>query len=194
MPASVRSLLQGHFLQGTVARAVLAGAAALLALPALEIGYRLQSHRPALALEDWRAGRIEDIRFGDRGRFDAELGWAPKDGFQSAGYSTLDYGIRRNLCETGLRTGGILAVGDVFTNGGNEVADGESWPAHLERLAGAPVLNAGVAGYASDQIILRAERLLPVVQPRTVVVGMYEETIERAGYASFGAPKPHYTI
>src|SRR5688572_5023725 len=58
MPASVRSVLQGPLLQGRVARAVLAGAAALLALPALEIGYRLQSHRPALALEDWRAGRI----------------------------------------------------------------------------------------------------------------------------------------
>lgn len=176
------------------ARAALVGAAALLALPALEIGYRLHSHRPALALEDWRAGRIEDIRFGERGRFDAELGWAPKDWFASTGYNTLDYGVRRNLSEKDLRTGGILAVGDVFTNGGNEVADGETWPAHLERLTGMPVLNAGVMGYATDQIILRAERLLPVVQPRTLVVGVFEETIERAGYASFGAPKPHFTI
>jgi hypothetical protein len=189
MPTSVRSLLQG-----TVARAVLAGASVLLALPALEIGYRLQSHRSMLALEDWRASRIEDVRFGDRGRFDAELGWAPKDGFESTGYNTLDYGIRRNLCEKDVRTGGILAVGDVFANGGNEVVDGETWPAHLERLTGVPVLNAGVMGYAIDQIVLRAEQLLPVARPRTVVVGVFEETIERARYASFGAPKPYYTV
>ena len=199
MHAPMRPIVRPHS-PSPFARAALVGACVLLALPVLEIGYRLQSQRPALALEDWRAGRIEDIRFGERGRFDAELGWAPKDGLQSTGYNTLDYGIRRNLGEKDLRTGGILAVGDVFTNGGDEVADAETWPAHLERLTGLPVLNAGVTGYATDQIILRAERydvveqLLPVVQPRTLVVGVFEETIERAGYASFGTPKPHYTI
>jgi hypothetical protein len=182
------------FLHGAVARAALTGALALLALPALEIGYRLQSHRPVLALDDWRGARLEAIRFGERGRFDAELGWAPKDGFESPGYNTLEHGIRRNLCEADIRTGGILAVGDVFTNGGNEVTDGETWPAHLERLTGLPVLNAGVMGYATDQTILRAERLLPVLQPKTLVVGVFEETIARARYASFGAPKPYFTI
>jgi hypothetical protein len=181
-------------MRGPVARSALTGIAALLALPTLEIGYRLHSHRPVLALEDWRGGRIEDIRFGEFGRFDAELGWVPKHEFESTGYNTLGHGIRRNFNEWGIRTGGILAVGDVFTNGGIEVADHETWPAHLEQLIGGPVLNAGVAGYATDQIILRAERLLPVVLPRTLVVGVYEETIERTRYASFGAPKPYFTV
>jgi hypothetical protein len=181
-------------MRGPVARGVLTGIAALLALPALEIGYRLHSHRPVLVLEDWRAGRIEDIRFGAFGRFDADLGWASKDWHESAGYNTLEHGIRRNFSEWDIRIGGILAVGDTFTNGGNEVADHETWPAHLEQLIGVPVLNAGVAGYATDQIILRAERLVPVVRPRTLVVGLYEETIERARYASYGSPKPYFTI
>jgi hypothetical protein len=193
MAASARSLVRS-IMHGPVARAALTGIAALLALPALEIGYRLHSHRPALELEDWRAGRIEDIRFGEFGRFDADLGWAPKDWLQSIGYNTLDHGIRRNFNEEDVRTGGILAVGDVFTNGGIEMADHETWPAYLEQLIGAPVLNAGVVGYATDQIILRAERLLPVVKPGTLVVGVYEETIERARYASYGAPKPYFTI
>jgi hypothetical protein len=170
------------------------GASALLALPALEIGYRLHTQRPVLVLDDWRAGRIEDIRYGEKSQFDAELGWVPREEYESTGYNTLENGIRRNLCEKEVRTGGILAVGDVFTNGGEEVADGGTWPAHLERLTGVPVLNAGVAGYATDQIVLRAEGLLPVVQPRTLVVGVFEETIARARYASFGLPKPYFTI
>src|SRR5262245_43647016 len=72
MQAPVRPLLPG-----LVARAVLACTGALLALPAFEIGYRLHTQRPVLALDDWRGGRIEDIRFGERGRFDTDLGWAP---------------------------------------------------------------------------------------------------------------------
>ena len=186
--------LAGPFLRRPVAKAALAGAAALLALPVLEIGYRLHVQRPVLKLADWRTGRIEAIPFGDRTRFDAALGWVPRDEFASTGYNTLKHGIRRNFCEKGVRTGGILAVGDIFTNGGNEVADGETWPAHLERLIDVPVLNAGFAGYGADQIVLRAEQLLPAVQPRTLVVGVFEETIARVRYATFGFPKPHYTI
>jgi hypothetical protein len=170
------------------------GASALLVLPALEIGYRLHTQRPVLVLDDWRAGRIDDLRYGEKSQFDAELGWVPRDEYESPGYNTLEHGIRRNLCEKEVRTGGILAVGDVFTHGGDEVADGDTWPAHLERLTGVPVLNAGVAGYATDQIVLRAEGLLPVVQPRTLVVGVFEQTIARARYAAFGLPKPYFTI
>jgi hypothetical protein len=193
MPAPLRPL-EWPLLRRSLAKAALAGAAALLALPALEIGYRLHVHRPMLALEDWRAGRIEHIRFGDRTRFDAALGWVPRDEVASTGYNTLKHGIRRNFCEKAVRTGGILAVGDIFTDGGNEVADGETWPALLERLIDVPVLNAGVSGYGVDQIALRAEQLLPAVQPRTLVVGVFEETIARVRYATFGSPKPHFTI
>lgn len=179
---------------GPRARLALVFVSAVLAFPALELGYRIHLHRPVLVLDDWRAGRMEARAFGEQGAYDPALGWVPKEDYEGDGYNTLDSGIRRNFCEKEVRTGGVLAVGDVFTNGGSEVDDGETWPAHLERITGTPVLNGGVAGYGVDQIILRAEQLLPQAQPKTLVVGLLEEAIARAGLSSFGASKPYYTL
>jgi hypothetical protein len=188
MQAFARPVLRGAL------RLALAVALTPLAFLAFDLGYRAQLHRPLLALDDWRAARIAYLTFGHRGRFDAGLGWAPRAEYESEGYNTLDLGVRRNFDETELRTGGVLAVGDVFTEGGTEVADGETWPAQLERMTGEPVLNAGVAGYAADQIVLRAEQLLARVQPRTLVVGLFEEAIDRTGHSSFGSSKPYFTL
>src|SRR5262245_46156432 len=115
MPALARPLLHG----GT--RLALACALVPLALVTLDLGYRAQSHRPVLALDDWRAARIEYLTFGERGRFDPVLGWAPRERYEGKHYNTLDLGIRRNFGEHEIRTGGVLAVGDVFTEGGSEV-------------------------------------------------------------------------
>jgi hypothetical protein len=175
-------------------RALACTLAAPLAFVALDLGYRAHWHRPVLTLEDWRAARIERLTFGERGQFDPMLGWAPREGYQSEDFNTLELGIRRNFDEDEVRTGGVLAVGDVFTEGGTEVADDETWPAYAERMSGEPVLNAGVAGYAADQIILRAEQLLSRVRPGTLVVGLFEETIARTGHSSFGTSKPYYTL
>jgi hypothetical protein len=188
MPAQASPLLRGAL------RAGLACAAVPLALAAFELGYRAQAHRPVFALDDWRAARIAYLAYGERNAFDPFVGWVPYAGYESAGYNTLDLGIRRNSTEDKVRTGGVLAVGDVFTDGGAEVKDGETWPAQLERIAGQPVLNAGVPGYGIDQVVLRAERLLPQVQPRTLVVGLHEAAIARAGLSSYGSPKPWFTL
>lgn len=188
MQAFARPLLHG------ASRLAFACALAPLAFAALDLGYRVQSHLPVFALDDWRAARIERLTFGGRGRFDPVLGWAPREEYQSEGYNTLELGVRRNFGEDEIRTGGVLAVGDIFTEGGTEVADAETWPAHLERMAGMPVLNAGAAGYAADQIVLRAEQLLARAQPHLVVVGLFEEAIARTGHSSYGTSKPHYTL
>jgi hypothetical protein len=188
MELYARPLVRGAFL------CALACAAALPAFATIELGYRLHSQRPVLVLDDWRAARLAELSFGERGRFDATLGWAPREGYASDRYNTLDHGIRRNFCEDEVRTGGILAVGDLFTDGGDEVKDGETWPALLERMTGQPVLNGGVAGYGSDQIVMRAEQLLAVGQPETLVIGLLGESIARAGLASFGASKPVYIL
>src|SRR6185503_7626483 len=101
------------------------------------------------------------------------------------------HGIRTNgLGETEVRTGGALAVGDSFT-AGSEVADTETWPAQLEPLIGMPGVNAGSGGYGADQIVMRAEELLPLVQPRVLLVGMLEDDIGRVGYSSRTAAKPY---
>jgi hypothetical protein len=188
MQAFARPLLRG------ASRVALACALAPLGFLALDLGYRAQQQRPILALDDWRAARIDYLTFGHRAQFDSMLGWVPREAYESEAYNTLDLGVRRNFDEDEIRTGGVLAVGDVFTEGGTEVADAETWPAHLERMSGQPVLNAGVAGYAADQVILRAEQLLSRVQPTTLVVGLFEETIDRTGHSSFGSSKPYFTL
>jgi len=182
-------------LHGRVAALALVCASTLLGLVAIEIGYRIHSDRPAFVLGNWRAWRIEHYTFGDRGMFDPLLGWTMQEGYVSNGYNTLDHGIRRNFRESAIRSGAILAVGGLFTDGGNHVADLETWPAQLEGIAGMPVLNAGVEGYATDQIVLRAEQLLPLVGPKAMILGFVGEEISNAGHrSSFGAPKPYFSL
>src|SRR5262249_34362993 len=127
--------------------------------------------------------------------YDADLGWSLKpnvsidlairntsDRFIM---NTMEFGIRKNGSnDNALRTGGLLAVGDSFT-AGSEVADGDPWPALLEAIIQQPVVNAGAGGYGSDQIVMRAEKLLPIVRPQVLLVGMLDQDILRAGYSSF---------
>jgi hypothetical protein len=56
------------------------------------------------------------------------------------------------------------------------------------------VVNGGVMAYATDQIILRAERLLPIVKPKVLIVGFLEFDVYRAGHTHFGSPKPYFTV
>lgn len=166
----------------------------LASLAVVEIGVRLATGRPVLSLQSWRAEKIARSTFGERAQFDPLLGWTLQEWYSSENYNTIEHGIRRNFEEEDIRTGGILAVGDSFTDGWDDVGDEETWPAHLEKLTGIPVLNGGVGGYATDQIVMRAEQLLPLVRPKTLVVGFLEEDISRTGYSVFGAPKPYHTL
>jgi hypothetical protein len=134
------------------------------------------------------------IYLHDTGRYDPQLGWTLKAWVDSPEFHTVEYGIRRNdTTQTGLRAGGILAVGSSFT-AGSEVADEQSWPAQLERLIGRPVDNAGVGAYAFDQIVLRTEQLLPVARPRVLLVGLMDGVIDWSGYAITAGPKPFFTV
>jgi hypothetical protein len=125
---------------------------------------------------------------------DPVLGWTLKPkSFHEDGYTTIDHGIRSNFRETTVRTGGVLAVGDSFTEGW-EVEDDESWPAYLEKLTGVPIVNAGIGGYGADQTILRAEQMLPIVKPKILIIGFHEIAITRAGFSVYEAPKPYFTL
>jgi hypothetical protein len=93
-----------------------------------------------------------------------------------------------------LPSGAILAVGDSFT-AGSEVASHESWPAQLEEIMGEPVINAGVGGWGVDQIVLRAEELVPVLRPHTVIIGIFTQDTLRNTLARYGgAYKPYFTV
>ncbi len=167
----------------------------LIALLAVEIGFRAVAGRPLLKFANWRKERVATDRLGEfKAVPDPVLGWVSRpSSYHNDGYTTLEHGIRRNFTETTIRTGAILAVGDSFTEGW-EVKDHESWPALLEKKLGVPVVNAGVGAYGTDQIVLRAEQLLPIVKPKTLIVGFLEEDIFRAGHSVFGAPKPYFTL
>ncbi len=71
-----------------------------------------------------------------------------------------------------------MTFGDLMTEG-FAVGDDETWPAELERLTGRRVLNAAVRGYGIDQMVLRAERLVPELRPATVVLAFIADDISR---------------
>jgi hypothetical protein len=167
-----------------------------LVCAAVELGYRLHSQRSVFVLNNWRAWRIEYQAFGSAGRFDPVLGWVFQEWHEGEGHNTVAHGLRRNPEEQGGRigAGAILAVGGGFTHGGRDVDDDETWPAQLERLISTPVLNGAVAGYATDQVVLRAEQLLPLVRPKTLIVGFVGEEIPHASLSSYGSSKPYFTL
>src|SRR5262249_32472707 len=152
----------------------LAAASVAATLLACELSARLFAAPDArsapvglLTVRNFVADRI--VLFGSAypSQYDAELGWVPKAGVSSPSNSwakrvTIDgQGLRRNGEEQ--RNGSappVLVVGDSFVFG-DEVDDDATLSAHLERILGAPVVNAGVFGYGIDQSVLRAERLVP---------------------------------
>jgi lysophospholipase L1-like esterase len=162
---------------------------------AIELGYRLAAGLPLLKLANWRTEHVVMVNLGELKAIpDPVLGWTNKSSsYDEDGYTTLEHGIRKNFDETTIRTGGMLAAGDSFTEGW-EVKDHESWPAVVEKLTSVPVINAGTGGYGADQTILRAEQMLPIVRPKILLIGFHEIAITRAGHTAFGAPKPYFTF
>lgn len=167
----------------------------LVPLLALELGYRMVAGLPLLKLANWRTEHVTMINLGELKAIpDPVLGWTNRSSsYNTDGYTTLEYGVRKNFEETAIRTGGMLAAGDSFTEGW-EVKDHESWPAVVEKLTSVPVINAGTGGYGTDQTILRAEQMLPIVKPKILLLGFHEVAITRAGHTAFGALKPYFTF
>jgi len=129
------------------------------------------------------------------------LGWVLRAGIggnsqdPETSFTTGEHGVRMNSNEVRpVPQGAILAVGDSFT-AGSEVGDRYSWPAQLERLLGSPVVNAAAGGWASDQIVLRAEELAPILKPSTIVVSFLADDILRSGFRVYGsANKPWFDV
>jgi hypothetical protein len=157
-----------------------------------ELAVRVAVHAPLLALQDFRHQRAEKT-LNQTLEYDSVLGWHLKPFFKSDGYNTLELGVRANgNAHTQVRPGGVLAVGSSFTLG--DVNDDQTWPAQLAQITGWNVTNAGVGGYEADQIIMNAERLLPIVRPQVLIIDMIPDNIVGAGFSSAGWPKPYFTV
>src|SRR5476649_2737573 len=123
---------------------------------------------------------------------DDALGYVPRPGYATADVHIDSEGLRvTSPAPPGPR---VLALGDSYTYG-EEVKDAETWPAHLQQLTGQRVLNAGVAGYGFDQIVLRAEKLVPALRPSAVVVSFIADDLRRAESSRlWSADKPYFDI
>jgi hypothetical protein len=162
-----------------------------LSVIALEVALRLYFGTPVFTFRDWRTLQVTLLQTGGA-RYDPSLGWTQASNVIGGGFNTLAYGIRKNSDEEEvLDEGGVLAVGDSYT-AGSEVVDEDTWPAQLEKLLGRRVINAGVGNYGVDQTVLNAERLLPILKPRVVIIGIYEEDVIRVNYKNYSSPKPYF--
>lgn len=133
-------------------------------------------------------------------QYDETLGWIPKEFYTGKGRGNKQITIKEN----GIRSNGkdelsitqhsILAVGDSFTFG-DEVSDNETWPAILERLTKKKVINGGVFGYGLDQTYLRAEQLIDIYHPDTLIVSFIHDDIERCQLSERSSVgKPYFDI
>ncbi len=136
-------------------------------------------------------------------QFDQELGWIPEAGIK--GMDNIWGTDVTILSDTTRSNGGnaerkteskplIIAVGDSFVFG-DEVSDNETWPAYLEGMLGARVINGGVCGYGIDQSFIRARKLVSEYNPDILVFGFTPDDIRRSGLSVYlRVPKPYFSI
>lgn len=131
--------------------------------------------------QDELAGRVPP---DPTGTFDAELGWTNRPSSRSldgrVSFNSLAARGPREYARarpSGARR--IVAFGDSFTFG-DEVADGDDWPAQLEaRDPAFEVMNFGVAGYGTDQALMRYRRDGKSRDADVALLGMLVENIGR---------------
>ncbi len=177
-----------------VRQSLLITASILVGLMALEIGLRASTWGYLFTWPNFVLDARTVLAESDRGRYvhDERLGYVPRAGHASGGVTIEAGGLRR----TGEALAGpsILAVGDSFTFG-EEVDDGQTWPAQLQALTGRRVLNGGVTGYGFDQVVLRAEQLAALYKPAVIVVAFIADDIRRTEMRRlWSADKPYFAV
>ena len=178
-------------------------ASMLVGLIFLEVVVRVMDGIDFWPLRNITAERQALLRTQTANVYHPDLGWVlapnmPGNPANPEGVSVTTgvHGVRMNDFEmkSVLPKGGILATGDSFT-AGSEVGNKYTWPARLEQMIDVPVVNGGVGGWATDQIVRRVYDLLPVVEPHTVVVSFFQDDILRSGYRTYaGSNKPWFTV
>ena len=169
----------------------------LATLLVLEVGVRLAHgtqwlvHWPNLVLQ-FRLGDVDALGMA----YDARLGFVPRPGHTVGAISYDAHGFRLSPAASPppLAEPPILAVGDSFTHG-DELRDGETWPAQLQGLIGRRVVNGGVRAYGIDQMVLRAESAAADIKPAAIVLAFIPDDVRRNEMRRmWGAEKPYFAV
>ena len=164
----------------------------ILTLISLEVALRVY-HGGLFQFESMTAPPVG----GGHMAYHEQLGWVPKPGTFSVSEPVIPNGERTEwrcaIDESGFRSNAsatptsgrpMIALGDSFTFG-DEVNDGETWPAALEKLLHVPVINAGVSAYGVDQAALRGELLLQRYHPTVVMLAFISDDIGRTEFSYY---------
>jgi hypothetical protein len=136
-------------------------------------------------------------------QYSPELGWEPRPNFRSQRVTTNSVGLRgRREYEyqppPGVRR--IICVGDSYMFG-EGLRDEESLPAQVERVLNTAsdsarweALNLAVHGYGTDQQWLRLQRLGFQYVAHIVVLGFFEDNLERNVISFRDYAKPYFDL
>ncbi|HUA54183.1 MAG TPA: GDSL-type esterase/lipase family protein [Candidatus Sulfotelmatobacter sp.] len=170
-----------------------------IGLLCLEAAARVIGGEPLLSTDNFVARDLNFLTVNSAAVYDPQVGWVQTANLKTAdpggSFTTGAYGVRMPTPEIRpLTQHAVLAIGDSFT-AGSEVGDDGSWPAQLQGMLGRDVINAGVGGYGVDQMVLRAETLVPLLQPEVLIIGILAQDSLRNPMSVYGgAPKPYFTI
>ncbi len=184
-----------RFLTRLMAGAVLVFLSVAVSFLVLELAVRVLDGVPVFSTTNFVARALDEVHSVGV-QHDPQVGWVVAPNLESNNFTTGEFGVRMSAAKiVPLQQQVILFVGDSF-GGGSGVADADAWPAMLERTIDTQVIDAAVGGYGLDQVVLRAETLLPLLNPRILIVQTrleYGNSVGRMSVAG-GAPKPYFTI
>jgi hypothetical protein len=171
----------------------------LFTLIVLELGCRLVRgpswlvHWPNLVLKE----RI-DTKAQGVGRLipDRDLGFVAKPGYSSKLFTYDEHGWRVAPNPEGLALAEppILVAGDSLAHG-DEVENGEAWPARLQLMLRRQVINVAMTGYGFDQIVLATEKAAALVRPAAVILSFTADDARRNEMKRvWGAEKPYFEL
>ena len=187
MRARLIGLLCGGLLVGAVTAELLTRVAIALRVPFFR--------RPGLYVAErdddfWKLTYLwaEGPRGPRAGRPDLILGWSPPATPENP------LGLTDAICAPAIadrETGRVAFYGDSFVAGATQCEDNVA--RQLDALLpGDAVLNLGVGGYGTDQVLLRLQRTLAAARPTVVLLGVLTYDLDRALLTVRTGPKPYF--
>ena len=171
----------------------------LFALILLELGCRLVRgpewlvRWPNLVLKERLDTKAQGV-----GRIipDRELGFVAKPSYSSRLFTYDEHGWRVSPNPEGLALAEppILVAGDSLAHG-DEVENGETWPARLQMMLRRRVVNIAMSGYGFDQIVLATAKAAALVKPAAIILSFSADDTRRNEMKRvWGAEKPYFEL